>query len=289
MARVPVGVDQQLLYVAARRVLLDALTALREHRAAVILVGAQVVYIHAAEAALGVAAFTSDGDLAFNPPLLGSEPLVDQAMRAADFTRDIAGASSCPGLWWKQQTINGQPVNIEVALLVPQALTSDGKSRRGASVPPHTRGTFLRVPGIEASVVDNTRMALPSLEPDVDPRSIDVHVAGPAALLIAKAIKVSERLAAAERRPARVADKDAGDVLALMMTSDVDAVAATMARLLDEPRVGDTARTGLEALHRLFGAARTPGVEMAIRALASVPGVNPSALAPAFMAEMPRP
>lgn len=40
------------LYVAARRVLLDALTALREHRDAIVLVGAQAVYIHAGDADL---------------------------------------------------------------------------------------------------------------------------------------------------------------------------------------------------------------------------------------------
>jgi hypothetical protein len=288
VSRVPVGVDQQILYVAARRVLLDALTALHDHRDAMILVGAQAVYIHAADAELGVAAFTSDGDLAIDPALLGEDPLVDEAMSRAGFARNITGDHDNPGLWWKQQTLNEQPVNIEVDLLVPHSLTDDGRGRRSANIPPHPRGTFLRVPGLEATVVDNTVMTMPSLEPDVDPRSVDVRVAGPTALLIAKAIKVSERLADAERRPGRSVDKDAGDIVALMMTADVETVAATMNQLLGDPRAGDATRTGLDALHRMFGSPRTDGVEMAIRALSAVPGVSPEALAPAFMAQLPQ-
>lgn len=41
------------LYVAARRTLLDALDAVREHLEAVILVGAQAVYVHTGEGDLG--------------------------------------------------------------------------------------------------------------------------------------------------------------------------------------------------------------------------------------------
>lgn len=287
LSRVPVGVDQQLLYVAARRVLLDALTALHDHRDALVLVGAQAVYIHAADAELGVAAFTSDGDLAIDPTLLGEDPLVDEAMSRAGFVRDIAGLRKNPGLWWKQQTLNEQTVNIEVDLLVPHSLTDDGRGRRSANVPPHPRGTFLRVAGLEATVVDNEVMRLQTLEPDTDPRTVDVRVAGPAALLIAKAIKVSERLEQAERRPGRSVDKDAGDIVALMVTADVEIVAATMSQLLDHPRAGGATRTGLDALHRLFGSPRTDGVEMAVRALSAVPGLSPAALAPAFMAQLP--
>ena len=52
------------LYVAARRVLLDALTALHDHLGAIVLVGAQAVYVHAGEGDLVVAPFTTDADLA---------------------------------------------------------------------------------------------------------------------------------------------------------------------------------------------------------------------------------
>ena len=52
------------VYVAARRVLLDALEALGPHRVAVTLVGAQAVYLRVGDADIAVAPSTTDGDLA---------------------------------------------------------------------------------------------------------------------------------------------------------------------------------------------------------------------------------
>jgi len=43
------------LYVLARQVLLDALEALGAHRDAIVLVGAQAVYLHVGDADLAVA------------------------------------------------------------------------------------------------------------------------------------------------------------------------------------------------------------------------------------------
>jgi hypothetical protein len=62
------GLDE--LYVIARRVLLDAFEALVAHRDAIVLVGAQAVYLRTGEADLAVAPFTTDGDLAIDPALL---------------------------------------------------------------------------------------------------------------------------------------------------------------------------------------------------------------------------
>ncbi len=50
-------------YVAARRVLLDALAALEEHLGNLILVGAQAVYHHTDEGDLNVPLMTTDADL----------------------------------------------------------------------------------------------------------------------------------------------------------------------------------------------------------------------------------
>jgi hypothetical protein len=54
-------------YVAARRVLLDALTVLAPHGDAIILAGAQAVYVRTGAADLAVAPYTTDGDLVLNP------------------------------------------------------------------------------------------------------------------------------------------------------------------------------------------------------------------------------
>jgi hypothetical protein len=62
--------DPDPLYVAARRVLLDALEAIEPHLGALVLVGAQAAYLHAGEADLAVAPYTTDGDLALDPTRL---------------------------------------------------------------------------------------------------------------------------------------------------------------------------------------------------------------------------
>ena len=54
----------------ARRVLLDGLVALGEHRQALILVGAQAIYLHTGDADLAVAPFTTDSDLVLDPTRL---------------------------------------------------------------------------------------------------------------------------------------------------------------------------------------------------------------------------
>ena len=74
-------------YVVARSVLLDALDGLGVQRAAVILVGAQAVYLHTGAVELAVAEFTIDADLALDPALLQPSPEIDATMTAAGFSR----------------------------------------------------------------------------------------------------------------------------------------------------------------------------------------------------------
>jgi hypothetical protein len=64
---------------------LDAPVALRPHRRAVIVAGAQAIYLQTSSDDVGVAPFTTDGDLALDPTLLGDEPLLEVAMRQAGF------------------------------------------------------------------------------------------------------------------------------------------------------------------------------------------------------------
>jgi hypothetical protein len=72
-------------YVAARSVLLDALTALEGHLGSLILVGAQAVYHHAGEADLNVALMTTDADLAINAANLADAPEIGAVLREAGF------------------------------------------------------------------------------------------------------------------------------------------------------------------------------------------------------------
>lgn len=71
-------------YVVARRVLLDALTALDGHLDNLVLVGAQAVYHHSGSADLNVPLMTTDADLAVNTHELADVPEIGGLMRAAD-------------------------------------------------------------------------------------------------------------------------------------------------------------------------------------------------------------
>lgn len=91
------------LYVAARRALLDALDAVSDHMDAVVLVGAQAIYLHTGEGDLAVAPFTTDGDLALDPSRLGRTPLLEEALTQAGFMREPAVV----GIWQQAWTLPG--------------------------------------------------------------------------------------------------------------------------------------------------------------------------------------
>jgi hypothetical protein len=100
------GVERE--YVAARTVLLDALDALLPHRPALVVVGAQAVYARTGSAGLTVAPYTTDGDVAVNPQLLGDDPLLESVMRSADFDLQTnAGGGVEPGTWVKETVVDG--------------------------------------------------------------------------------------------------------------------------------------------------------------------------------------
>lgn len=279
MAKTHEGVDPHQLTVVARRVLLDGLDALSDHLPALTIVGAQAVYLRTPDAAISNAPFTSDGDLSIDPRLLGEQPHLDVSLREAGF--DLKYQNQ-PGLWERLEPIGDKLVPVELDLLIPRQL-SPKNGKRSAKVPPHGPMSARWIEGLEVAAVDRFPMLVGSLDPGND-RNVTVNVAGAAALLVAKAYKISDRLGDAAARPDRLTDKDAGDVLRIMMTTRARQVASTFAELRDDSRVGSIATEGLEKLHALFGGAATPGVEMAVNALkGDVPEERIRALAPAFI------
>lgn len=78
------------LYVRARRALLDAVEALAPHPDAVVLVGAQAIYLHTGDSDLAVAEYTTDADLTFSPRELADKPLITSLLEGAGF---VAGAN----------------------------------------------------------------------------------------------------------------------------------------------------------------------------------------------------
>lgn len=224
--------------VSARRALLDALEALGVHRDAVILVGAQAIYLHTGTAEVALAEFTTDADLAVDPSLLGPDPLIEAAMEAAGFVPDPD--SSALGTWRSRDW-------VPVDLLVPDAVA--GAGRRSAEVPPHGKRAMRRAVGLEPVLVDNAPMRIESFDP-ADTRSFTIKVAGPAALLIAKAHKVVERIDSPKRRDA----KDAHDIYRLLRAISTEDLAVTLRRLAAEPVADTVTRSGIEHITTLFAA-----------------------------------
>jgi hypothetical protein len=240
------------LVVAARAALLDALGALVDQRDALVLIGAQAIYLHTGAARVGLAEATKDSDLAVDPRALSDDPLLDDAMTRAGFHRDLAHPQ--PGSWLSRD-------GIPVDLMVPEALAGGG-GRRGARIPPHSRNAARRTAGLEAAVIDNGPMTITALDPR-DRRRAAVAVAGPAALLIAKLHKLGER----QPTPARLIDKDAHDVYRLLVATDTSQLAASLDRLCRDELAGDASRIALEHLRALFALGSDAlGAQMAGRA-----------------------
>ncbi len=228
--------DAELL-IAARAALLDALDALAEQREALVLIGAQAIYLQTGAAPVALAETTKDSDLAVDPRMLSDSPLLDKTMKLAGFHLDLEYPQ--PGGWLS-------PDGIPVDLMVPEALA--GKSgRRGARIPPHSRHATRRTAGLEAAVVDHAPKTISALDPD-DFRSVEIKVAGPAALLVAKLHKLGER----QDQPDRLIDKDAHDFYRLLVATDTQQLATTLRKLQADELAGDATTQAIAYLDALF-------------------------------------
>jgi hypothetical protein len=243
--------DAEIL-VAARRALLDAMEALDEQRAAVVLIGAQAIYLHTGGAPVALAEATKDTDLAIDPRVLHDDPLIEEAMRRARFEPNPLGGQ--PGSWLS-------PDGIPVDLMVPEMLAGR-TSRRGGRIPPHSDRATRRAAGLEAAVIDHAPMIVSSLDPN-DARSTEIEVAGPAALLVAKLHKVGER----QDTPRRLLDKDAHDIYRLLVATETGALATTLIELQATELAGEVTTEAMGYLEQLFAAGPdAPGAAMAGRA-----------------------
>lgn len=246
------------LYLGARGVLLDALEALGPQCGAIIVVGAQAIYLRTGDDVAGVAPYTTDADLALAPTDLAAEPLIEAVLKAADFRQE-----GKPGEWLKTVEVAGRPVDVPVDIMVPSGLAPAG-GRRSVRIPPHDKMVARKAVGLEGTVLDHDLMRVAALHPE-DTRAFTVRVAGPAALLVAKIHKLRDRLV--EGKTDRIADKDAADVYRLMLGVPVRELAERMHPLLRDPVAGVPSTDAMDALPRLFGARASVGVQMATQSL----------------------
>ena len=138
--------DPDPLYVRARDALLDAADALAEQLDAVVLVGAQAIYLHTGEADFAVAEYTTDADFCIAPADLHEAPLLAELLVAHGFS-----LREHPGAW-------SSPDGIAVDLMVPNALAGSGS--RGARLGHHGRKAARRARGLEGALVDRNRMRI---------------------------------------------------------------------------------------------------------------------------------
>ncbi len=186
------------------------------------------MYLHTGDADLAIAPFTTDSDLAIDPSLLALAPPIETLLVAAGYVHHARE----PGIWLAPSSDDGEPTPVD--LIVPETL-SLAHTRRSAPLPGHARNALRKARGIEAAIVDFDISKISALDA-ADGRSIDVKVAGSAALLIAKAHKIGER-SADRNRPHRLKDKDALDVYRLMVTQSAEDVGVKIREvLLGDPR-----------------------------------------------------
>lgn len=257
-------VDLDPEYVAARSVLLDALEALADHHDAIVLVGAQAVYLRT-EPLPGYQPYTTDADLTIDPSLLGARPGLGEAMRGAGFR--LKGEHTGhpePGVWEAHIAIaeRRHDLVVPVDLIVPEGVAPSG-GRRGARLGgEHGSRAARKATGLEGALVDHSLIEVAALD-EADPRRIAVNVAGNAALLVAKVHKIGDRA----ERPDRLSDKDAGDVLRLFMSTTPQHIGQRLIVLLNDGRSRDATRAAIDRVDPLFGTPRSLGTQMAIRAL----------------------
>ncbi len=254
--------EPRIEYVEARRVLLDALTALQPHIGAIVLIGAQAVYLRTAGRLSTYQPFTTDADLALDPALLADIPLLGDAMLEAGFE-----LTNEPGIWeqrFQRPGFDGD-ITVPVDLIVPAELVSKA-GRRGARLPgEHGKTAARKSEGVAGAIVDFDSYEISSFEAD-DNRTVVVNVAGPAALLVAKAHKLGERLAT----PERLMPKDAGDIYRLFDATSVEDMATVTMRLLADERSSAATSAALVFVRQLFATPHSPGIDLAVHALVGI-------------------
>jgi len=105
-----------------------------------------------------------------------------------------------------------------------------------------------RARGIEATLVDNSKMVIRAIDVANDSREFVVAVAGPAALLVAKLHKIHDRI----DTPSRSDNKDAHDLYRLLRAVETPVFVDAIGRLLSDAVSVEVTRDALGQLRDLF-------------------------------------
>ena len=239
-------------HINAREALLDVVEALARHNDAIILVGAQAVYVHteSEDANFALSPFTYDADIALDPELLGSSPTIIDAMSSAGFRLEDQPGLYKRGMW------------SQVDLLVPE--TVGGPGRRAARLGVHGNNAAMKVRGLEGALVSHTQITISSLIPDAD-RSCILKVAGPAALLVSKVHKIAERLSVVDQRRREPLPKDAFDIYRLLRAIDSADMATELGLLRSHEISSSVTSEALSMFQDLFSTPSAIGTELVVQ------------------------
>jgi hypothetical protein len=255
----PNAEDLDFEMVIARNVMLDALHALVDHRAALTIIGAQAVYEQTKSLVGRPNVATKDADVCVDPSLLATGPLLADAMTMAGFS---LSTNDRPGIWGKSVAIQGLNETVQVDLLVPNATA--GAGTRGARLGAHGKHAAGRAAGLEMVMLDFNVMPIAALDGSARTAG-DVKVAGIGALLCAKSYKLAERLIARDAGGRnRVRSKDAGDVWRLMLVSDPREVADRFDAAVAHPVLGPAIGLGRSYLRTVFDPRNGEGLLLAV-------------------------
>lgn len=236
----------------SRRVLIDVVLGLQEHREALTVLGGHaVIELTWHFNTLPVPDTTQDGDLGVTPQLLADSPLLVEKMIELGYE---ASRADRPGVWSPLNEADIPPHDrTSVDLLAPRAVAAPGITRpiRAARVPPHGKHSVSATEGTELSLIDRSLMTLRSFD---DGPNAEAYIAGPTALLCAKAYKLHDRMNPNElsRNPERLRPKDFADVYRLLHAVRPDEAAEIFESGAADPSIGQAVELGRTYLLELL-------------------------------------
>lgn len=201
---------------------------------------------------MAIAEYTRDADLAIDTERITSESSIGEALVAAGFEK-----ADQPGTWTTtRRTSQENPIPVD--FLVAESM-SGRPGKRAAVVPGQPENSARQVRGLEGALVDNDLVRIASL--DADPRSYQLPVAGPAALIVAKSHKIAERFDSRRSR-----DKDALDIYRILRAYELGELTDRFALLLADSVSSERTREALAHFSSLCGTTSAPGTDMVVRA-----------------------
>jgi hypothetical protein len=240
-------------FIVARDILLDTLEVLAVYdRHAIVVVGAQAIYLRCEENPVPRAPFTLDSDIVVDPRRLAPEPPIKVRL----FEHGYRLRDGQPGLFVAPNLPAHVSDGANVDIIVPEFFAT-GRGRRDARLPGDNAMAARRTRGLEAALFDYDFMTIRSLaKPE---RCVEAAVAGKAALLVSKAFKLGERM---DGEAGRMKGKDAADVFRLLRSAAPGTLKARLAELRTEEPLAPLIDESLSYIERLFAGNGAPGLKL---------------------------